>query len=75
MDPQGREVHASYATIEEIVTPYGPKRQSKFYPIFKAPPEFAKQALALDRKQALITVQQMRLLDPLDVNFQKTSTK
>ena len=45
----------------------------------------ARQALALDRKQALITVQQMKLdfdsyndnnefgatLDPLDVNFQK----
>jgi hypothetical protein len=47
--------------------------------------EIARQALALDRKQALITVQQMKLdfdsyndnnefgatLGPLDVNFQK----
>jgi hypothetical protein len=84
-DPQGREVHANYSAIEEVMTPDGPKRHSKFYTIFQAPPEVARQALALDRKQALITVLQMKLdfdsyndnnefgatLDPLDVNFQK----
>lgn len=41
-----------------------PKRRSKFYGAFEAPPEVARQALALDRKQALNTlntVLQMKL--------------
>lgn len=85
LDPQGREVRANYAAIEEIMTPDGPKRSARFYPIFKAPLEVARQALALDRKQALATVQQMKidfdsynennehgaLLPPLDLDFNK----
>jgi hypothetical protein len=85
LDPQGREVRANYASIEEVITPDGPKRRAQFYPIFKAPPEVARQALALDRKQALATVQQMKLdfdsyndnnefgamLPPLDLDFNK----
>jgi hypothetical protein len=84
-DPQGREVRANFATVEEVATPEGPKRMSKFYPIFKAPPEVVRQALALDRRQALTTVQQMKLdfdsyndnnefgatLPPLDLDFNK----
>lgn len=84
-DPQGRDVHANFAALVEVDTPDGPKRRSKFYTAFQAPPEVARQALALDRKQALNTVLQMKLdfdsyndnntygasLDPLDVNFQK----
>ena len=84
-DPQGREVHANFSAFEEVMTPEGPKRRSKFYGAFEAPPEVARQALALDRKLALNTVLQMKLdfdsyndnntfgatLDPLDVNFQK----
>jgi hypothetical protein len=84
-DPQGREVHANFSAVEEVMTSDGPKRRSKFYAVFQAPPEVARQALALDRKQALTTVLQMKLdfdsyndnnefgamLDPLDVNFQK----
>lgn len=84
-DPQGREVRANYAAVVEVQTPEGPKRKSQFYPIFKAPPEVARQALALDRKQALATVQQMKLdfdsyndnnefgftLEPLDLDFNK----
>jgi hypothetical protein len=84
-DPQGREVRANYAAIEEVMTPEGPKRMSKWYPIFKAPPEVARQALSLDRRQALATVQQMKLdfdsyndnnefgavLAPLDLDFNK----
>jgi hypothetical protein len=84
-DPQGREVRANFATVEEVSTPEGPKRMSKFYPIFKAPPEVVRQALALDRRQALTTVQQMKLdfdsyndnnefgmtLPPLDLDFNK----
>jgi hypothetical protein len=85
LDPQGREVRANYASIEEVMTSDGPKRSAQFYPIFKAPPEVARQALALDRKQALATVQQMKLdfdsyndnnefgavLPPLDLDFNK----
>jgi hypothetical protein len=58
---------------------------SRFYPIFKAPPEVVRQALALDRRQALATAQQMKLdfdsyndnneygvkLEPLDLDFNK----
>jgi hypothetical protein len=61
LDPQGREVRANYASVEEVMTHDGPKRRAQFYPIFKAPPEVARQALALDRRQALATVQQMKL--------------
>src|SRR5437016_2707638 len=51
IDPQGREVRANFAAVVEVMTPEGPKRESKFYPIFKAPPEIADQQFALDRKQ------------------------
>src|SRR5262249_8778184 len=84
-DPQGREVHANFRAIEEVDTPDGPKRRSKFYKAFQAPPEIARQAFALERKQALNTVVQLKLdldsyndnnefgatLDPLDANFQR----
>src|ERR1035438_6420026 len=84
-DPQGREVRANFAAIEEVMTVDGPKRMSKWYPIIKAPAEVVRQALALDRKQALATVQQMKLdfdsynenneghevLPPLDLDFNK----
>ncbi len=85
IDPQGREVRANFAAVVEVMTPEGPKRKSKFYPIFKAPPEIADQQFALDRKQALGTLHQMKLdfdsyndnnefgvtLKPLDLNFQR----
>lgn len=85
MDPQGREVRANFAVIEEVMTSDGVKRVSRWFPIFKAPPEVVRQALALDRKQALSTVQQMKLdfdsyndnnefhvtLPPLDLDFNK----
>lgn len=61
VDPQGREVRANYAVIEEEETEDGPRRRAKFYPSFKAPPEVARQNFALDRKQALATVLQMTL--------------
>lgn len=84
-DPQGREVRANFAAIEEVQTSEGSKRMSRFYPIFKAPPEVVRQALALDRRQALATVKQMTLdfdsynqnnefgitLPPLDLNFNR----
>lgn len=84
-DPQGREVRALYPSVEEVMTADGPKRMSSFYPIFKAPGEVVRQALALDRRQALSTVKQMKLdfdsyndnnefgitLPPLDLDFNK----
>jgi hypothetical protein len=84
-DPQGREVRANFAAVEEVMTADGPKRVSRFYPIFKAPPEVVRQALAIDRRQALSTVKQMKLdfdsyndnndfgamLPPLDLDFNK----
>jgi hypothetical protein len=84
-DPQGREVRANFAAVEEVITPEGPKRVSRFYPIFKAPPEVVRQAFALDRRQALATAMQMKLdfdsyndnnefgatLEPLDLNLNK----
>lgn len=84
-DPQGREIRANFAAVEEVMTPEGPKRVSRFYPIFKAPPAVVRQALALDRRQALATVKQMKLdfdsynennefgatLPPLDMDFNK----
>jgi hypothetical protein len=84
-DPQGREVRANVAVIEEVMTPDGPKRMARFYPLFKASAEVMRQQLALDRKQALATVHQMKLdfdswtdnnergevLAPLDLDFNK----
>jgi hypothetical protein len=84
-DPQGREVRANFSAVEEIETTEGPKRRSKWYPIFKAPPEVARQAFSLERRQALANVAQMKLdfdsyndnndfgaqLEPLDLDFNK----
>jgi len=85
VDPQGREVQANFARVEEVMTVDGPKRMSKFYPMFEAPLEIARQAFALDRRQTLGNVQQMKLnfdsyqdnniygaaLPPLDLDFKK----
>jgi hypothetical protein len=84
-DPQGREVRANFAAVEEVETEDGLKRVSRFYPIFKAPPDVVRQALALDRRQALATAKQMKLdfdsyndnnefgvtLEPLDMDLNK----
>jgi hypothetical protein len=59
-DPQGREVRANFARVEEVMTSEGPKHMSKFYPIYEAQPEIARQAFALERRQALGTIQQMK---------------
>ncbi len=63
----------------------GKRSVSRFYPIFKAPPEVVRQAFALDRRQALATAKQMKLdfdsyndnnefgvkLEPLDMDLNK----
>jgi hypothetical protein len=85
VDPQGREVRSYFAAVEEVMTPEGLKRASRFYPLFKAPVNVVRQALALDRRQALATAIQMKLdfdsynennelgevLEPLDLDFNK----
>ena len=84
-DPQGREVRANFPMVEEVMTPEGPKRMTRFHPMFKATAEIARQAFALDRRLALDTVIQMKLdfdswidnnengetLPPLDLDFKK----
>ena len=60
-DPQNREVRASFASVEEVMTPDGPKRMAKFYPIFQAPPEVARQHFQLERRIAVENAAQLSL--------------
>ena len=60
-DPQDREVRASFAHVEEVMTPDGPKRMAKFYPIFQAPPEVARQHFQLERRVAVENAAQLSL--------------
>jgi|SRR5579862_1693792 len=83
VDPQGREVRANLPIIEEIMTPEGPKRRSRYFPIFDAPARVARASFALRRRAALADVSQLHFdflsynennylgehLDPLDFNF------
>ena len=84
-DPQNREVRASFAHVEEVMTPDGPKRMAQFYPIFKAPAEVAKQHFQLERRIAVENAVQLSLdldsyndnnefgeaLAPIDWNIQR----
>lgn len=49
-DPQGREVRASIPSVAEIMTADGPKRVSRFYPLFEAPEPVARQFIQLERR-------------------------
>jgi len=83
IDPQGREVRANLPLIEEIVTPSGVKRLSRYFPIFQTPPRVARGSFALRRRAALYDVQQLHfdflsynennifgeVVEPLDFNF------
>lgn len=60
-DPQNREVRASFAKVEEVTTPDGPKRMAVFFPIFQAPPEVAKQHFQLERRIAVENAAQLSL--------------
>jgi hypothetical protein len=85
LDPQNREVRASFAAVEEVQTPDGPKRMAQFYPMFKAPPEIARQHFALERRVSVANAAQLSLelfsyndnnefgasLDPMDWNIAK----
>lgn len=60
-DPQNREVRASFATVEEVMTSDGPKRMAQFYPIFQAPPAVARQHFQLERRMAVENAVQLSL--------------
>lgn len=82
-DPQNREVRASIARVEEVITPDGPKRMAKFYPVFEAPPDLARQHYQIERRLAVENAVQLDLelasyndnnifdatLNPLDWNL------
>lgn len=83
VDPQGREVRANLPIIEEVMTQEGPKRRSRYFPIFDAPARVARASFALRRRAALADVAQLHFdflsynennylgerLDTLDFNF------
>jgi hypothetical protein len=83
-DPQGREVVANVPQVIEVRTPDGVRYESRFFPIYKAPPHVAKQHFALERRKAVENVYQMKLnfdsyndnnefgfkMPPPDYNFQ-----
>lgn len=60
-DPQGREVIANVAQVVEVKTADGSKFESRFFPLFKAPPSVARQHFALERRRAVENVYQMKL--------------
>jgi hypothetical protein len=84
-DPQHREVRANLPITEEVMTSEGVKRTSRWYPLFDAPPDVAKNSFQFRRKISLSGVVQLHLdflsynennpfdatLDPLEYNFTK----
>jgi hypothetical protein len=84
-DPQGREVRASLPIVEEVMTADGPKRRSRWYPIFDAPAAVARASFSLRRRLALADVVQLQFdfmswndnnnsgenLEALDFDFNK----
>lgn len=61
IDPQGREVRASHAIPIEVLTPKGPKRYSRWLPLFDAPPDHMRISAQLRRKSAFADVRQLAL--------------
>jgi hypothetical protein len=60
-DPQGRDVRASFASVEEVMTPDGPKRMARFYKNFQAPVAVAEQHFKLERRIAVENAAQLSL--------------
>jgi hypothetical protein len=60
-DPQNREVRASFASVEEVMTSDGPKRMARYYPIFEAPADVARQHFQLERRIAVENASQLSL--------------
>ena len=59
IDPQGREVRANAAVFVEVGTSEGPKKRSRWLPLFDAPAAFAWQWFQLRRKQSVDDLVQM----------------
>jgi len=84
-DPQGRMVRSHHAVIYEANTPEGPKRRSRWFGIYDAPPEHMMASLQLRRRAAVSDVHQLSLdwesynennhrgaaLPSMDFNFNK----
>lgn len=82
-DPQDRRVRKNHSIPIEVNTVDGPKRRSRWFSIFEAPPAHMQLSLALRRSMALADCQQLELdlrsyndnnvheahLDDLDYNF------
>lgn len=61
VDPQGRTVRAHHAVIYEVQTEDGPKRRSRWFRLFQAPPNHALTAFQLRRRAAVSDVHQLSL--------------
>jgi hypothetical protein len=60
-DPQGRDVRANHAIIVEVMTPKGPKKISRWYPLFDAPPEHITTSFQLRRRSLSGDARQLHL--------------
>jgi hypothetical protein len=61
VDPQGREVRANHAVFYREMTPGGPRKRSRWLPLFDAPPKHMLVSAQLRRRQAVADVMQLRL--------------
>jgi hypothetical protein len=61
VDPQGREVRANHAIFFREITPSGPRKRSRWLPLFDAPPKHMLVSAQLRRRQAVADVMQLRL--------------
>ena len=85
VDPKGRDVRKNHAIMVEVGTADGPKRRSRWYTIYEAPPNHIKVAFQFRCRAALSDVLQLTLdfesyndfnsfqatLEPMDFNFNK----
>ncbi len=60
-DPQERRVRKNHSIPIEVQTQDGPKRRSRWYSIFQAPPAHMQLSCALRRNMALNDCQQLEL--------------
>ena len=61
IDPQDREVRKYHPVVEEVRTPEGIKKRSKWYALYDAPPQHMRMSLSLRRSAALADVVQLKL--------------
>lgn len=61
IDPQGREVKANHAIVVEVMTPKGPKKVSRWLPLFEAPPAHITESFQLRRRSLSGDARQLHL--------------